>query len=130
MLTPDFNQNCGCCPVPGDEQTHVHEFVGSVQIDGKNCELHNHRFATVSDEVEFIPGVMGHVHKIKFRTDFYEDHYHEFTGYTGGPIDVCDGRHVHYICNTTNTSDQHQHEFRGATLIDNPIGEDQLFIDS
>lgn len=126
MLTPDFNFNCncGCCPTPEDEQTHVHELVGSVQIGGEKCELHNHRFATVSDEVTFIPGCSGHVHKIKFRTDFYEDHYHEFTGYTEGPVDVGDGRHVHFICDITQESDGHRHNFRAATLINDPIGEE------
>lgn len=126
MYTTDHK--CGCsCGTAGTyphEQTHVHELLGSVQIGGNRCDLHNHRFATVSDEVEYIPGTCGHVHKIKFRTDFYEDHFHVFSGCTEGPVEVGDGRHVHFIDSVTEVSDQHQHEFRAATLINDPIGED------
>lgn len=107
------------------DQKHVHELLGSVVIAGEPCDLHNHRFATVTGEAENISGICGHVHKVKFRTDFYEDHYHEFTGYTGGPIDVGCGRHVHFIKDETQVREQHRHEFRAATLIEDPIGEEK-----
>ena len=70
------SRNC-----PGD-QKHMHEEVqGSVQIAERNEDPHNHRFATVSGEA--IPvDCNDHVHEIKFRTDFYENHFHEFCGRT------------------------------------------------
>lgn len=104
-----------------EEQRHVHEVQGSVEIAEPEEEPHNHRFATVTGEA--IPiGNGDHIHKVKFRTDFYEDHYHEFCGKTGGAIQVGD-RHVHFLESVTTENDGHRHEFRVATLIDNPIGE-------
>ena len=121
-----------CCPpkekpecpkpeCPPKEQKHNHEVQGSVMIAEPQEEPHNHRFATVSGEAIFV-GNNDHVHEVKFDTDFYEDHYHEFEGRTSGAVWVGD-RHVHYLKSVTEESDGHVHEFRVATLIDNPIGE-------
>lgn len=75
---------CGCDSRP---QRHVHEIVGRVEIAEENTDPHNHRFATVSGEA--IPlGNGDHVHEVCFRTDFYENHFHEFHGRSGGAIDV------------------------------------------
>jgi DNA-binding GntR family transcriptional regulator len=63
------------------------------------------------------------LHEVMFRTDFYENHFHEFRGRTGGAIPV-GNRHVHFIESVTTPSDGHRHTFEAATLIDNPIGED------
>lgn len=103
-----------------EEQRHVHEIQGSVEIAEPEEEPHNHRFATVSGEA--IGEGRAHYHEVKFRTDFFDDHFHEFCGKTSGAIDVGD-RHVHFIKSVTTVSDGHVHEFRVATLIDNPIGE-------
>jgi hypothetical protein len=65
---------------------------------------------------------MNHFHEVRFRTDFFEDHFHEFRGRTGGAIMVGD-RHVHFLESVTTQNDGHRHAFRVATLIDNPIGE-------
>lgn len=109
-----------------NKQSHVHELLGSVQIDSSRCgEKHNHRFATVTGEAEYKPGVKGHVHKVRFNTDTYESHYHEFCGYTEGSIDVGCGRHIHLIKDETEKSDQHDHDFIAATLIENPIGDEK-----
>lgn len=109
--------DCSCPRV----QRHVHEILGSVEIAEPLEEPHNHRFATVSDEA--IPiGMQDHVHEVKFRTDFYEDHFHEFCGRTSGAFLVGD-RHVHFLESVTTRNDGHQHEFRFATLIENPIGD-------
>lgn len=90
----------------------------------KHCpkeEGHNHRFALVSGEA--IPvGCKDHYHEVKFRTDFYEDHYHVFVGKTGGAITVGD-RHVHFLESKTSFNDGHKHDFRVATLIEDPIGD-------
>lgn len=117
------NESFFCPPCPR-EQTHVHEVQGSVVIAEVTEEPHNHRFATVSNEV--IPfGMNNHVHQVGFRTDFYEDHFHEFCGRTEGAIPVGDGRHVHFLSRFTTVNDDHRHFFRVATLIDNPIGENE-----
>lgn len=102
------------------KQRHVHEVVGSSKIAEIKEDPHNHRFATVSGEE--IPMGRGHVHEIKFRTDFYENHFHEFIGRTSGAIPVGNGRHVHFLKSITTMDDGHKHEFRVATLIENPIG--------
>ncbi len=90
----------------------------------KRCpkeEGHNHRFAVVSGEA--IPvGCKDHYHEVKFRTDFYEDHFHVFVGKTGGAIRVGD-RHVHFLESQTSFNDGHRHDFRVATLIEDPIGD-------
>ena len=110
---------CGeCCP---EKQKHVHEVVGSVMIAREDGECHNHRFATVSEEAIRSGG--SHVHVVRFRTDFYEDHYHEFCGKSSPAIEVGDGRHVHFAKSYTTCSDGHRHEFRVASLIEDPIGE-------
>jgi len=104
-----------------EEQTHVHEILGSVEIAERKEDPHNHRFATVSGEV--IPiGRGDHVHNVRFRTDFYEEHFHEFCGRTEGAIPVGD-RHVHFLDDETTFNDGHRHDFRFATLIDDPIGD-------
>ena len=109
------NNNC-------HEQRHVHEVLGSVQIAEEREDPHNHRFATVSGQAILIGGG-DHVHEVGFRTDFYEDHFHEFCGRTCGAIEVGD-RHVHFLESVTTVVDGHQHEFRVATLINDPIGEE------
>ena len=71
------------CPVCPKEQTHVHEVFGSVRIAEAATDPHNHRFAVVTCNV--IPvGTRDHVHEVKFRSDFYEDHFHEFSGRMAG----------------------------------------------
>lgn len=103
------------------EQKHVHEIQGSVKLAGS--DPHEHRFATVSGEA--IPyDDHDHVHEVIFRTDFHDDHYHEFCGKTGCAIPVGD-RHVHYIESVTSTDDGHRHRFEAATLIENPTGSDR-----
>lgn len=105
----------------GREQRHVHEVVGSTQIEGCCSDAHNHRFATVSGEA--IPTSCGdHVHEIRFRTDFTDGHFHEFKGKTGGAIHVGGGRHVHFVEAKTTEEDGHRHCFRVASLIEDPIG--------
>ena len=100
---------------------HVHEVQGSVQIAERNTDPHNHRFATVSSEAKICTNG-NHFHVIKFRTDFYEDHYHEFCGETCPAIWVGD-RHVHFLKDVTEEAENHTHEFRLATFIDDPIGD-------
>lgn len=108
-------------------QTHVHEVQGSVKIAEIGEDPHNHRFATVSCEV--VRNQDGtHFHIVKFRTDFYENHFHEFCGETSNEIDVdhnCNSndRHVHFLESVTTCNDGHRHEFRFATFINDPIGD-------
>lgn len=104
-----------------EEQRHVHEIQGSVKIAEPEEEPHNHRFCTVSGEA-MAWGTNDHVHDVVFRTDFFEDHFHEFKGRTCGAIKVGD-RHVHFLESVTSINDEHRHKFEFATLIDNPIGD-------
>lgn len=128
-----FNENdlfrphpCPPCP---ERQFHVHEVQGSVQIaeipedPHMHCsdDPHNHRFATVSGEAMPL-GPNDHFHEVRFRTDFYENHFHTFSGRTGGAIPVGD-RHVHFLLDETSVNEGHRHDFRFGTLIDNPIGD-------
>jgi hypothetical protein len=106
----------GDCP---EEQRHDHELLGSVQIAEREVDPHNHRFATVTGPA-MPAGRDDHIHEVKFRTDFYEDHFHEFHGRTRGAVHVGD-RHVHFLEDVTTFADGHRHDFRAATLIDNPI---------
>lgn len=105
-----------------NEQRHVHELLGSVKIAEEEENPHNHRFSTVTEEA--IPfGSNDHIHEVCFRTDFFEDHFHEFKGKTGGAIPV-GNRHVHFIDSVTTVNDGHRHAFEAATLINDPIGEE------
>ncbi|MFU0826986.1 MAG: YmaF family protein [Lachnoclostridium sp.] len=103
-------------------QKHVHEVQGSTRIAERREDPHNHRFAAVSGEA--IPYGHNHYHELKFQTDFYEDHYHEFWGRTSGAIPVGGNRHVHFLESVTSVNDGHRHEFKVATLIEDPIGKD------
>lgn len=108
-----------CCCHDGE---HTHEILGSTLIASRCRDCHNHRFATVSDK-EMRSG-NSHVHKIKFKTDSYEGHFHEFEGITGPAINIPGtDRHIHFLKAWTKEEDGHKHEFRFATLIDNPIGD-------
>lgn len=98
---------------------HVHEVTGSTLIAERCEDPHNHRFATITDEA--IPYMGSHVHKIKFRTDTYDGHHHDFYGFSSTAIPVGDGRHVHFIKAYTSAADGHRHLFRVATLIEEPI---------
>lgn len=104
------------------EQTHVHEFHGSTMLAELNEDPHNHRIAGISSEAICEKG--GHIHIIRGRTDFYEDHSHEFRVFTGPPIDVGNGRHVHFVQAMTREADGHRHRFILATLIEDPISEE------
>jgi hypothetical protein len=105
-----------------ESQTHVHEFLGSTRLAELEEDPHNHRFAGVSGEA--IPiGNYQHVHEIKTRTDFYEDHFHEICVRSEPAIPVGDGKHVHFVSGMTTEVDDHRHEFVFATLIENPIGD-------
>lgn len=111
-----------CCN--NNNQTHVHEVLGSVRIAELGKDPHNHRFAGVTEEVKMVPG--GHIHKFITKTDFYEGHFHPICVETGLQVMVgsgSDARHVHFINEDTEVEDRHFHEFIAATLIDNPIGE-------
>lgn len=103
------------------KQKHVHELTGSTRVFNECGECHNHRFATVTDEAVYVPGKKDHFHEVKFRTDFSDEHFHEFCGRTGGAIEVGNGKHVHFIKDFTEEQDGHTHEFQAATAIDAPI---------
>lgn len=100
---------------------HVHELQGSVKIAEPKCDPHNHRFATTTGKaIELGPN--NHFHEVKFKTDTYEDHEHEFCGKTSGAIRVGD-RHVHFIEDVTEPADEHKHEFRASTFMNDLIGD-------
>ena len=104
-----------------NKQKHVHELQGSVIIAEREEDPHNHRFCTVTGEaIPCMGNEHDHVHEVAFRTDFYEEHFHEFRGITGGAIPV-GNRHVHFIESVTSMDDGHRHTFEAATLIENPI---------
>lgn len=104
-----------------EEQTHVHEFLGSVRLAELEEDVHNHRFAGVSGQAISAPG--GHIHNIKTRTDFF-DHFHIIDVFTGPPISVGANRHVHFVYGVTSCNDCHRHKFILATLIEAPIFEE------
>ncbi len=101
-----------------DCDQHVHEFIGSTLVAERRDECHNHRFATVSEEA--IATRDSHVHRIWFRTDSHDGHFHEFCGISSPAIWVGDGRHVHFLKDCTESADGHVHRFRAASLIDDP----------
>lgn len=112
-----YDGNEGCSRV----QFHVHEVQGSAAIADPD-DPHNHRFATVTGEA--IPrGLFDHVHEVSFRTDFYENHFHEFRGRTSGAAPVGD-RHVHFLESVTTFNDGHRHEFRLSTFMEDLIGDE------
>jgi hypothetical protein len=102
-------------------QLHVHEIGGSVKAAKRMSDPHNHRFAAVSAEARSTSGG-DHVHDVQFRTDNYENHYHEFYGTTGGAIKT-GGRHVHFLKSVTSVSEGHFHVFELATLIEDPTAD-------
>lgn len=101
---------------------HVHEFLGSTKLAELEEEPHNHRFAGVSGQAESVEDCQ-HIHKIKTRTDFFNDHFHEIRVWSEIAICVGDDRHVHFVSGQTEEADGHVHDFMFATLIENPIGE-------
>lgn len=101
-----------------DCDQHVHEFIGSTIVAERCEDCHNHRFATVSEEA--IATCDSHVHRIQFRTDSHDGHFHEFCGTSSPAIWVGDGRHVHFAKACTESADGHVHQFRAASLIDDP----------
>lgn len=115
------NRESGSCSCRREQ--HVHEFLGSTVVAERCEECHNHRFATVSDEAIWTGD--NHVHRIKFRTDSIDGHFHEFCGTSSPAIFVGNGRHVHFVKARTESSDGHTHQFRAASLIEDPAEEDE-----
>ncbi len=111
-------------------QEHVHEFLGSVMLASEpGGDLHNHRFAGVSQPAQKTDS--HHVHELKTKTDFYEDHFHKIRVFTGEEIPIFDENgvkigHVHGASGVTTVVERHSHPFRVATLIENPIAEEVL----
>jgi hypothetical protein len=105
-----------CCPIM---EYHNHELQGSVKIAEPEEDPHNHRFATVSQGP--MPFGNSHVHRVNFKTDSYEGHFHQFCGISSPAIFVGNGKHVHFINAITTVADGHVHEFNAATLIEDPI---------
>ncbi len=119
--TQGITGGSACGQVRPGTQFHVHEVQGSVEIAEPQTDPHNHRFATVSGEAKPL-GNNNHYHDVRFRTDNYEDHFHEGWGRTGGAIQVGD-RHVHFLESVTTQNDGHLHRYRVATMIDDPAGD-------
>ena len=107
------------------KQKHVHEVVGSVRVFNEDGECHNHRFAGMTSEAIESRNGKSHIHTLETTTDFYEDHYHDICVRLGEAIEVSEDRHVHFVYAKTEKSDGHKHEFIVATLIENPIGEEE-----
>lgn len=110
-------------------QKHVHEFQGSVMdAKPKGGVLHNHRFAGVSKEA--IKTDESHVHVLKTRTDFFIKHYHKIDIVTGEAVPVFDENdveigHTHGVTGVTSINAKHNHVFKVATLIEDPLGQDE-----
>jgi hypothetical protein len=137
----DDERNCAD-EAPEEEQTHVHEFLGSTFIAESGEEAHNHRFAGISGEAIKVCG--SHIHKIFTRTDFF-DHFHFIQRFTGPAVYVdeeCngeifiqsypgsrgEGKHVHFVQGFTTLEDGHKHKLQFATLIEAPLlPEEQYF---
>jgi len=101
-------------------QAHLHEIQGVVQPAGHGGQAHAHRFSVMSGEaVKTENG--DHIHEVKFKTDFYGDHFHEFIGRTSESIPTGD-RHVHFLQSETSTNEDHRHAFRLVCLMDDPAG--------
>lgn len=110
------------CPSEKDAHSHTHEYLGSTKIAEKREDPHNHRFAGVTGDAIPVPG--SHIHKLKTNTDNFEDHFHAICDETGPAIPTCEGRHIHFVKGKTTFDDGHKHEYIFATLIENPIADD------
>ncbi len=69
-------------PCKCGKQKHIHELTGSTRVFRECCDCHNHRFCTVTGEAMYTKDKQDHYHEVKFRTDFSDEHYHEFYGKT------------------------------------------------
>lgn len=101
-----------------EDQSHVHEFLGSTLLPLQQVLPHNHRFAGVTGEIILVPG--GHIHAFFTSADFF-GHLHDVAGITDLQIPVDGGKHVHYALATTSFNAGHDHDFQFATLIDEPL---------
>lgn len=93
-------------------------------VEENGDEPHNHQFSGVTGEEIRVPG--GHIHRLRTRTDFFENHFHEINVLTERQVLVGEGddqRHVHFIDAQTQEADDHRHRFIVTTFIENPIGE-------
>ncbi len=115
----DERSSCERC----SENTHVHELIGSTELSTNCSECHNHRFAVITGEAIPVCNGQDHVHEVKFGTDTYEGHDHEFCGRTGGAI-WFGNKHIHYIEGTTESERGHVHRFKAVTLINDPSSEE------
>lgn len=101
------------------KKTHIHEYQGSVKLQGDGESRHSHRFAGMSSEM--IPVKGNHIHKIKVHTDYVNGHFHDIEILSGPAIQVGGEKHVHFISGWTTDAEGHSHIFAFATLIESPL---------
>lgn len=104
-------RNIDCPPL---ETTHVHEIQGATYAMNFPT-THSHRFASTTSKPIRV-GNNEHIHEVRFTTDSFNNHNHEFYGKTSRAITVGD-RHVHFVQAITNLENGHRHEFRTVTQL-------------
>jgi len=91
------------------------------------CRIHVHTFETLTAVADghqhVIMGVtaparqagLSHVHRIRVRTSFVDDHWHWFDIMTGQAVALPNGGHVHYFSGETSFDAGHRHAVEGST---------------
>ncbi|WP_378956415.1 YmaF family protein [Pelosinus sp. sgz500959] len=121
-----------------EERKHIMDYEGKemMEYNGKNqINVHVHVYNTetdISDEHQHVLlGVSGpanmvgrsHIHGIRTRTSFTEDHWHWVDIMTDRAITMPDGTHTHYFAGRTSMDDGHCHNFSNVTNL----GPDRFF---
>ncbi len=89
---------------------HVHQFEGNT-----TCTDHAHILSGISGPAVYLP-TGNHVHLIRGKTNFMDNHFHEYEVYSGPNVELPQGYHVHNINLQTFTADGHTHMFFGYDM--------------
>ncbi len=113
-------------PAFGEERedrhcVHVHVFTTMVfPADG-----HQHILQGVTAPAR--PAGRSHIHRIRVRTSYFDDHWHWFDMVTGPTIETLEGGHVHSYGGPTSCDDGHVHDVADTTTLAPDIRLEETF---
>lgn len=107
-----------CLEDEGRRNIHVHDYSIITDV----ADSHQHMILGVSAPARLANG--SHVHRVRGRTSFFEDHWHAYDVVSDLPTEMPDGQHTHFFAGETTRDDGHVHTFSGVTGLSPDIIDD------
>lgn len=92
-------------------ERHVHTYIRETDI----ADGHQHIVMSVSGPSRGLGPA--HIHRLRVRTTFVDEHWHWFDVMSGPALEVPDNNHIHYYAGETTVDDRHRHQVEGVTGV-------------